>query len=99
MTRLPCRLGGFVTLTVGVTGRCFIGHTSGPATVEMPSEPTAWAIVAALAEAATHGEADAYAFGLLSQGMTDFDRFWADPENQPSPGGIAALRKMFRLTG
>jgi hypothetical protein len=26
-----------------------------------------------------------------------FDRFWADPENEPTPEGKAALRKLFGL--
>lgn len=79
-------------------GQWRIGHTSGPATVLAPSEAAAWIIAAGLVDAATYGEADSYAPGLITQGMTDLDRFWADPENHPSPGGMAALRRMFRLT-
>lgn len=92
---LPCRLGGAVTLTAAPGGQWVIGHTSGPATALAPSEPAAWIIAAGLVDATTHGEADSYAPGLLSQGMTDLERFMADPENQPSPGGKAALRRMF----
>lgn len=76
-------------------GQWRIGHTSGPATALAPSYEAAWIIAAGLVDATTHGEADSYAPGLLSQGMTDLERFMADPENQPSPGGKAALRRAF----
>lgn len=92
---LPCRLGGAVTLTAAPGGQWSIGHTSGPRVALAPSYETAWFIMAGLSGAATHGEADSYAAGLLSQGMTDLDRFLADPENQPSPGGRAALLRAF----
>lgn len=95
MTSLPCRLGGHVSLLTMPDGRCVITHTSGLAHAVAPSEAAAWVIVAGLAEAATYGEADSYASGLLTQDMTPLDRFMADPENVPSPAGIAARRAMF----
>lgn len=95
MNPLPCRLGGAVAVVAVAGGRWSISHTSGPAVALAPSEPAAWIIAAGLVDATTHGEADSYAPGLLSQGMTDLERFMADPENQPSPGGKAALRRAF----
>lgn len=94
---LPCRLGGLVVLLAASGGRWTIGHTSGPATALAPSEAAAWIIAAGLVDAATYGEADSYAPGLLTQGMTDLERFMADPDNQPSPGGKAALRRAFQI--
>lgn len=92
---LPCRLGGAVVLQAAPAGQWAIRHTSGPAVALAPSYAAAWIIAAGLVDATTYGEADSYAPGLITQGMPDVERFLADPENQPSPGGRAALRRLF----
>lgn len=96
MISLPCRLGGHVAFITMPDGGCAVTHTSGLAHAIAPTQAAAWVIVAGLAEATTYGEADGYAYGLLSQDMSNIDRFMADPEGAPSPGGIAARRAMFR---
>lgn len=92
---LQCHLGGVVVIMNPHPNDYHIGHSSGPAIVKVPTYSAARIVAEGLANATTYGEADSYAPGLLSQGMTDLERFMADPDNQPSPGGRAALRRLF----
>lgn len=88
-------LGGRVVV-LNASGRWVVGHEPSGGHVTATTRKAALEAMHGVATSTTLAEADSHA-AILPRGTVDLiDVFLADPENEPSPAGIAARRALFR---